>query len=117
MTRAHAFDLFFGTLIFAASRRFASCAVFALVMLGGVHSALADVTVFSTNFDTAIPTELVPGTATLTGVQGFAGLGPTGNQFGGSFLRSATGNIVTLALSGLPTHDLISLDFFFAAID
>lgn len=77
----------------------------------------APITVFSTNFDGSLPTEIAPGTATLTGVQGYAGLGPTGNQFGGNFLRSATGNTVTLTLNGLPAHDTISLAFLFAAID
>lgn len=83
---------------------------------GGVLSA--PITVFSTDFNgTTLPTEISPGTATLTGVQGYAGLGPTGNQFGGNFLRSATGNTVTLTLNGLPAHDTISLAFLFAAID
>jgi hypothetical protein len=77
----------------------------------------APITVFSTDFDGSLPAEIAPGTATLTGVQGYAGLGPTGNQFGGNFLRSATGNTVTLTLNNLPTHDTISLEFLFAAID
>ena len=92
----------------------------ALVIALGAGSSTAiaaPVTVFSTNFDGALPTELTPGTATLTGVQGYAGLGPAGNKFGGNFLRSATGNVVTLNLSGLPAHDTISLAFLFAAID
>lgn len=83
---------------------------------GGVLSA--PVTVFSTDFNgSSLPSEIAPGTATLTGVQGYAGLGPAGNQFGGSFLRSATGNTVTLNLINLPAHDTISLAFLFAAID
>lgn len=45
------------------------------------------------------------------------GLGPSGNQFGGDFLRSATGNTVTLTLNSLPAHDTISLAFLFEAID
>jgi hypothetical protein len=77
----------------------------------------APVTVFSTNFDSALPAEISPGSATLTGVQGYGGLGPVGNQFGGNFLRSATGNVVTLSLGNLPTHDTITLAFLFAAID
>ena len=78
---------------------------------GSSTATAAPITVFSTNFDGALPTELTPGTATLTGVQGYAGLGPTGNQFGGNFLRSATGNVVTLNLTNLPVHDTISLAF------
>jgi hypothetical protein len=74
-------------------------------------------TVFSSNFDAALPAQITPGSALLTGVQGYAGLGPSGNQFGGQFLRSATANVVTLQLNGLPTHDRLSLGFLFAAID
>ena len=74
-------------------------------------------TVFSTDFDTAMPAAIAPGTATLTGVQGCSGYGPAGNTFGGDFLRSETGNVVTLSLTGLPTHTVLHLDFLFAAID
>jgi hypothetical protein len=73
--------------------------------------------VFSTDFDTTLPAEFSPGVATLTGVQGYAGLGREGYQFGGMFLRSPTGNLITLTLTGLPAHDHINLDFLFAAID
>lgn len=90
----------------------------ALLIAGFSGTVLsAPITVFSTNFDGSLPSEISPGTATLTGVQGYAGLGPAGNQFGGNFLRSATGNTVTLTLNSLPTHDTISLAFLFAAID
>ena len=80
-------------------------------------AAAVPLTVFTTDFNGALPAEISPGTATLTGVQGYAGLGPSGNQFGGNFLRSATGNVITLNLSNLPAHDTISLAFLFAAID
>ena len=92
----------------------------ALLLASGMLASTARATsqtVFTSNFDGALPAEISPGSATLTGVQGFAGLGPAGNQFGGNFLRSATGNVVTLSLSNLPTHDTISLAFLFAAID
>lgn len=75
------------------------------------------VIVFSSDFESGLPASISPGDAVLTGVQGFTGLGPTGNQFGGSFLRSPTGNIVTLTLTDLPTHDALSIGFLFAAID
>ena len=75
----------------------------ALLLAAGATTANAVPTlVFQTDFDGALPAEISPGTATLTGVQGYAGLGPVGNQFGGNFLRSTTGNTVTLQLSGLP---------------
>ncbi len=73
---------------------------------------------FFTDFDTAVPLEVAPGAvAARTPVQGFEGLGPAGEPFGGGFLRSATGNTVTLTLSGLPAHRSLSLGFLFAAID
>lgn len=77
----------------------------------------APIQVFNTDFNGTLPGEITPGSATLTGVQGYSGLGPVGNQFGGNFLRSATGNTVTLSLTGLPAHNTISLEFLFAAID
>ena len=86
-------------------------------LAGAAAASAAPVTVFSTDFNGALAPEITPGTASLTGVQGFAGLGPSGNQFGGNFLRSETGNVVTLNLSGLPAHDTITLGFLFAAID
>jgi hypothetical protein len=73
--------------------------------------------VFTNNFDGALPPEINPGAAALTGVQGYAGLGPVGNQFGGSFLRSPTGNTITLTLSNLPPHNVLNLSMLFAAID
>ena len=88
----------------------------ALLLSAGAASA-APVTVFSTDFNGVLAPEIAPGTALLEGVQGYAGLGPVGNQFGGTFLRSATGNTVTLSLTGLPAHDTITLSFLFAAID
>jgi len=91
--------------------------VLALCVTGLVSSASADTVVFSTDFNSTLPAEITPGTALLTGVQGYAGLGPVGNQFSGNFLRSETANTVTVSLSGLPPHTAISLGFLFAAID
>ena len=85
--------------------------------LGVTGASAAPITVFQTDFNGALPAEISPGTAALTPVQGYAGLGPVGSQFGGNFLRSATGNVVTLSLTGLPAHDTITLEFLFAAID
>ena len=63
--------------------------------------------------------------AVLEGVQGYAGYGPIGNQFGGNFLHSPAGltpmggpsNVVTLTLDNLPEHTTLNLGFLFAAID
>ena len=99
-------------------KRILRLVAFALALCAASSAVTAaSVTVFTTDFNGALPAEISPGTATLTGVQDYAGLGPAGNQFGGNFLRSATGNVVTLDLSGLPAHDTISLAFLFAAID
>lgn len=77
----------------------------------------APITLFTSDFNSAMPTEISPGTALLTGVQGYAGFGPSGNQFGGNFLRSETANVVTLQLNNLAAHSAINLSFLFAAID
>ncbi|MEB2343923.1 MAG: PEP-CTERM sorting domain-containing protein [Deltaproteobacteria bacterium] len=64
-----------------------------------------------------LPPEIAPGTALLTGVQGYAGLGATGNAFGGQFLRSIPANHAVLTLTNLPEHTTLDLAFLFAAID
>lgn len=74
-------------------------------------------TVFSVDFESPLPPQLSVGGAAVESVQGYAGLGPTGNTFAGSFLRSETGNTVTVTLTGLPAHQWLTLDVLFAAID
>lgn len=74
-------------------------------------------TVFSADFESGLTAQLSAGQAVVEGVQGFVGLGPAGNTFGGGFLRSPTGNEVTLTLDNLPAHTNISLGFLLAAID
>ncbi len=86
-------------------------------LLGSASGVQAATTVFQTDFDTALPSQISGGSASLTGVQQYAGLGPSGNQFVGSFLRSMTGNVVTLNLTGLQAHSAIGVGFLFAAID
>lgn len=89
------------------------------ILLAGalVGAAHAQTVVFSSDFDGPIPAEVSAGSAALESVQGFAGLGPTAAPFAGTFLRSPTGNLVAIQLTGLPPHDAIGLDFLFAAID
>jgi hypothetical protein len=88
----------------------------AVVSLAAV--AAAQTTVFSCDFESStLPPQIAPGSAMREGVQGFAGLGPAAAPFAGSFLRSETGNTVTLTLTSLPPHNAIHLDFVFAAID
>lgn len=77
-----------------------------------------DRVVFDTNFDSGVPPELSASPAIVpVGRQLFAGLGAPGYQFGGDFYRVPTGQQVTLTLTNLPAHSMLSLDFLFAAID
>lgn len=57
------------------------------------------------------------GAISIEGVQGYAGLGPDGNQFGGNFLRNATGSTTTLTLTGLPAHTSVNVNFLLGIID
>ncbi len=87
-----------------------------LMLLASAAASLAQ-SVFSTDFDTTVPASMDAGTAALTGVQGFSGLGPPGNSFAGTFLRSPTANTVKLQLTGLPPHTGVNIGFLLAAID
>lgn len=90
----------------------------AILLVGLLATGIAAQTpIFSDDFNTSMPAQISPGVAALEGVQGYAGLGPAGRMFGGTFLRSPTGNVVTLTLTGLPTHNALNLEFLFAAID
>ncbi|MBM4363267.1 MAG: hypothetical protein FJ104_11340 [Deltaproteobacteria bacterium] len=84
---------------------------------GSPDGAITPVTVLSLDFEGTTPANMDVGGGTLTPSQGFAPLGPEGNQFGPTFLRSTTGNTVTITFSALPAHTSISVDFLFAAID
>jgi hypothetical protein len=90
----------------------------ALAVVSLAAAAAAQTTVFSCDFESStLPPQIAPGSAMREGVQGFAGLGPAAAPFAGSFLRSETGNTVTLTLTNLPPHNAIQLDMLFAAID
>ena len=56
------------------------------LLLSGAAAA-APVVVFSTQFESGVPPEFSAPGSVLSGVQGYAGLGPTGRKFGGNFLR------------------------------
>ncbi len=90
----------------------------ALTVSGRVAASTTQV--FSTDFESGYPAEFTAHLGSgLEGVQGYAGLGPTGNQFGGNFLRytEVTLHPTTLVLTGLPAHDHVDLDFLLAVID
>lgn len=76
-----------------------------------------DEMVVELDFEDAVPDFVEPGTCTSTPSQGYEPLGPEGNQFGPTFLRCETAQVITITLDDLPPHDTISIDFLFAAID
>jgi hypothetical protein len=110
------------------SSRAAAFAVGATLLgiVATVSPASAQVQVYFNNFDGtetfgAGITGGLSGITTTEAVQGFAGLGPVGNQFSGNFLRNQTaGNpasLTTLTLNNLPAHTSVDIDFLLAVID
>jgi len=89
-----------------------------ILMLGG-SAAHADTSVFFTDFESGLPAEMSAQGAAIEGVQGYAGLGPAGNQFGGNFLRYTSVPLydTSVTLTGLPAHDHLSVAFLAAFID
>ncbi len=92
-----------------------------------VSTTLISSTVFTTNFDTGVPTQF-SGITTTAGVQGYAGLGTAPNVFAMNLLqndsggtRGAPGSIptspTTLTLTNLPTHTSIDINFLLAIIN
>jgi hypothetical protein len=82
--------------------------------------AAAGTVVFSTDFESGVPPEFVARQgAVLDGVQGYAGLGPPGRQFGGQFLHYVSQTILptTLTVRNLPPHTHLSLKHLLAVID
>lgn len=79
----------------------------------------AENTVFSTDFESGLPAEFSAPGAAIEGVQGWSGLGSGNHSFAGTFLRhSEIGSTsIDLHLTGLPAHDLISIDCLVALID
>lgn len=117
-----------------AARRPLAPIVLSLAVLAGACGAVAtagaagavrsgpqaqSTSVFFADFDTAIPPEISAPGAVLSGVEGYAGLGPSGNTFGGQFLRYVSVPLydTRLVVRGLPAHDHLSLEFLFAVID
>lgn len=79
----------------------------------------ADTVVFSTDFESGLPAEMTAPGSVIEGVQGYAGLGPAGNQFGGNFLRYTSVPLfdTQVTLTNLPPHDHLRVDFLLALID
>jgi len=75
--------------------------------------------VFSTDFESGVPAEFSAPGSVITGVQGYAGLGPPGRQFSGNFLRYTSVPLfpTTLTLRNLAPHDSVDVRFLLALID
>ena len=89
----------------------------ALFMISGVSAESLEV--FYSNFDSILPTEFQSSTnMELSSVGPYSGLGDSGNQFSGNFLRD-TQIIATakLTLNALPEHTSIDINFLLAVID
>ncbi len=103
--------------------------IFLSVLLLVAGTGTTSASAFYYDFETGIPT----GWSNISNpesVQGYAGLGSGTSVFSGNFLRNETGGYgvtptspvipqtpTTLTLSGLPTHNSISLGFLLAIID
>lgn len=100
------------TLVLALVSLFAPVAV-------PVARAVQTQQVFATDFESGVPAQMSAPGCVLSGVQGWAGLGPAGNQFGGQFLRYTSVPLfdTKLVLRGLPAHTHVSLGFLLAVID
>lgn len=102
--------------------RIPSLLIAATIGLAPTPAGAADLEVFSTNFDSGIPATFT-GAGFLEAVQGYAGVGPAGNTFTGSFLRDSTGWLgqpaqpVVLTLTNLPSHTSVDVRFLLATID
>lgn len=106
---------------------FKACLIAVLLACLVPAGAMADTLIaYFNNFDvtpTVAPgvSAALSGVTTIEGVQGYVGLGPSGNQFGGNFLRNtSTGNpaeYTTLTLTGLPAHTSVNINFLLGIID
>lgn len=102
-----------------------SCTLFALAVAMAPLRSLAQEVYFN-DFDGgetlgAGVSGGLSGETTTEPVQGYAGEGPSGGEFGGNLLRndSATqpGAATVLTLDGLPAHGAVSVEFLLAVID
>lgn len=75
--------------------------------------------VFTSDFESGVPAQITAPGARIEGVQGLAGLGAPGNEFGGSLLRYHMQTLydTSLTLANLPPHTHVSVGFLMALID
>ncbi|MGK7874836.1 MAG: PEP-CTERM sorting domain-containing protein [Xenococcaceae cyanobacterium] len=83
-------------------------------------AALGSAIVFSTDFEAGLPSEF-SGAGGVESVQGYAGIGNTGNTFSGDFLVNRSqrnpASSTQLTLSGLPAHDSVNIGFLLGIIN
>jgi hypothetical protein len=93
--------------------------VLALAITTAQAFAATATNVFSSDFESGLPAEFSAPGSVIEGVQGYAGLGPAGNTFGGNFLRYTSVPLfdTKLTLANLPSHTAINLSFLLAVID
>lgn len=102
------------------SRWLPAFALAAVLGMAASRDAAASTTqVFSTDFEAGLPAQFTAPGCVIEGVQGYAGLGPSGHTFGGNFLHYTSVPLypTTLLLTGLPVHDTVGLDFLLGVID
>ncbi len=91
-----------------------------MAALAAVASAASAQVLLSTDFNSGLPAQF-SGYGFTTPVQGYAGVGHLGNQFGGDLLyNDASGDPAassTFTFLGLGAHTSISIEFLLAAID
>lgn len=116
-TRATQVDPWIGGRVRSLHRTVVLAALCSLAL--AIPAFAAPVTVFSTDFESGLPAEFSAPGCVIEGVQGYAGLGPAGRQFGGSFLRYTSQSIfdTKLTVRNLPPHDHLTVQSLLAIID
>jgi hypothetical protein len=97
-----------------------TCALSLVVAVAlSTRGSAATIAVFSTGFESGIPPEFSAPGCGVEAVQGYAGLGPVGRQFGGSLLRYTAVTLypTTLTLRDLPPHTSVNVKTLLAVID
>jgi hypothetical protein len=83
-------------------------------------AAQAGSIVFQTDFESGMPSSIT-GNASIVSVEGYQGIGNSGNTFSGNMLinkeRDFAGSTTTLTLTNLPTHSSLQIGFLLAIIN
>ena len=101
-----------------------------ILLVFGLSSAVhgdtsVTLSAYYANFDSPVIPPEFTGSRVLHSVDGFAGLGPSGRQFGGNLLQNVSGNILNenpphatvFTLSNLPAHTSVSINFLLGVLN